>query len=81
MTSLSEWDRFDLWRRQIERRLNELGSQVKGNTQWEADRISDLVEQIAEVRKQVEAVSHRQEALIERLKQKFGNGEEEGVVE
>jgi TorA maturation chaperone TorD len=35
---------------QIERRLNELGSAVKGNQAFQADRIADVLELIAELR-------------------------------
>ena len=51
------WDTRSTWCRQIERRMNELGSQVKGNQQFQADRISDLVEQIEELRQQIEVLN------------------------
>lgn len=40
--------------KQIERRLMEIGSQAKGNQQFTADRISDVVEQIDELRKRLD---------------------------
>ena len=69
--TLSDWDAFGPWRQQIERRLNQIGSAVKGNQDYQADRISDLVEQIAELRAELTAVSEKQDKLIERLKAKF----------
>lgn len=52
-----DWDTPQLWRKQIERRLNELGSLTWGNQRWQADRIADVIEQIEEVRKEVREVA------------------------
>ncbi len=53
------------WREQIERRLNQIGSQVQGNQSFQADRIVDLVEQIEELRKDLAAVKERQDKIAE----------------
>ena len=66
--TLSEWESFESWRRQLERRLNELGSQVRGNQSFQADRISDVVEQIAELRRELAAIRGRQEKIADWLK-------------
>ena len=63
-----EWDSFKAWRTQLERRLNEIGSAVKGNQQFQADRISDVVEQIAELRRDLEAIRERQDKMAAWIK-------------
>ena len=55
----SDWEAPKLWRQQIERRLHELGSMAKGNPLVVADRMSDLIEQIDELRKEVARLSER----------------------
>jgi ubiquinone biosynthesis protein UbiJ len=55
----TEWDSRSLWRKQIERRLHDIGSRVKGNQEFCADRIADLIEQIDELRKEVAALNVR----------------------
>jgi len=52
---------------QIERRLNELGSLVKGNQSFQADRISDVIEQIDELRGEVQGLSERVERMAQFL--------------
>ena len=58
------------WRQQIERRLNELGSQTKGNQSFQADRIVDVVEQIDELRQELRAVSERLAKMAAWLKKR-----------
>ena len=40
--------------KQIERRLFEIGSQAKGNQDFAADRIADVIEQVSELRKRLD---------------------------
>jgi uncharacterized coiled-coil protein SlyX len=63
-----EWDANELWRRQVERRLNELGSKTHGNQKFQADRISDLLEMIDELRNELHRVSEKQELMGEWIK-------------
>ena len=51
------------WREQIERRLNQVGSSVKGNQDFQADRIIDVIEQIEELRRDLTAVKERQDKI------------------
>ena len=69
---------------QIERHLTRLGSQVTGNQRFQADRISDLIEQIDELRQEVarlseelERVAERQDKIASFLKQQIKPKEEE----
>jgi len=50
----NDWRSHERWRAILERRLNEIGSMVKGNQSFQADRISDVIEQIDEIRKEFE---------------------------
>ena len=61
--------------KQDERRLNDIGSRVKGNQDFQSDRILDVVEQIDELRKQLQAMGERQDKMAAWLKAKY-NGEE-----
>jgi len=63
-----EWDGNQRWRQQIERRLNEIGSRTVGNQQYQADRVADLLEQIDELRKELQRVAERQDRIAEWLK-------------
>lgn len=63
-----EWDTDATWRKQMERRLNEIGSMTKGNQAFQADRVSDLVEQIAELRTELQRVAERQDKIAEFIK-------------
>ena len=54
-----EWNTQERWRKQVERKLNKLGSMVHGNQDFQADRIADVVEQIAELRSELKDVSER----------------------
>lgn len=63
-----EWDTNKQWRKQIERRLYELGSEVKGQVPIQADRIADVVEQIDEVRKELKRVSDKVDTMGEWIK-------------
>jgi len=59
----NDWRSHERWRAILERRLNEIGSMVKGNQSFQADRISDLLEQIDEIRKELAAVKDRQDKI------------------
>ena len=59
----------ELWSRQIERRLYELGALIKGNLPIQAERIADVVEQINDLRNELKAVTERQEKMARWLKQ------------
>jgi len=61
----ADWETTELWRKQIERRLYEWGAAVKGAELVQADRISDVVEQIQSLRKEVEAVTERMDKMAE----------------
>jgi len=61
----SQWLTCELWRKQLERRLYELGALVKGNLPIQADRIADVVEQIETLRKELERVKKRQDKMAE----------------
>lgn len=69
-----ELDTLSTWRKQIERRLNEIGSAIKGTQAFNADRITDLVEQIDELRQELKRVSDRQDKMAAWLKAKEKNG-------
>lgn len=51
----------------FERRLNEIGSLVKGNQDFQADRISDVLDQIEEVREMVRAQETKLVELASRV--------------
>lgn len=59
---------------QIERHLNQLGSMVKGNQDFQADRVADVMEQIEELRQQLAAVREWQKRAGEFLNQLRKNG-------
>lgn len=54
-----EWNSNERWRAQIERKLNQIGSMVNGNQKFQADRVSDVIEQVAELRAELQAFSER----------------------
>jgi cytochrome c556 len=64
----ADWDTYQAWRKQIERRLFELGALVKGNLPIQADRVNDCVEQIDELRQELKAVSERIEKMATWIK-------------
>ena len=53
---------------QIERRLNQLGSMVNGNQDFQADRIADVIEQIDEVRNEVKELTERFDVMAKWIK-------------
>ena len=59
---------------QIERRLMELGAASKGSQAFTADRISDLIEQIDELRKELQRVAERQDKIADYLKTQKNGG-------
>jgi len=61
---------------QIERRLNQLGSMVKGNQDFQADRIADVIEQIDEVRNEVKGLTERFDVMAKWIKSKLGKESE-----
>jgi 50S ribosomal subunit-associated GTPase HflX len=60
-----KWDLQHRWREQIERRLNQIGSLVKGNQDFHADRICDVMEQIEELRQELAKVKERQDKIAD----------------
>jgi hypothetical protein len=67
----ADWDSYQQWRTQIERRLFELGALIKGNLPIQADRVADCVEQIEELRVELRAVHERQDKMAEYILKKF----------
>lgn len=57
---------------QIERRLNELGSLVKGNQDFQADRIADVMEQVDDLRDQLSAIAKRVDRMAAYLNTQKG---------
>ncbi len=78
----SDWDGTRNWRRLIERRLNEIGSRVHGNQSFQSDRVSDLVEQIDELRHQLKEIKERQDKIADYVKKlgKRNHGRDSGSV-
>lgn len=66
---MSEWDNTRRWREILERRLNQIGSLVQGNQNFQADRIVDVVEQIEEVRQEVREAVARIDARMDKMKE------------
>ena len=62
-----EWDTNKAWRRQVERRLYELTSLVKGNMPAQADRIADIVEQVDELRQELKRQDEFQRQVSDKL--------------
>ena len=69
-----EWDSNAIWKRQIERTLNRLGSMVTGNQKFQADRIADVIEQIDELRQELKRVADRQDKIAEFIRANVGKG-------
>ena len=55
----AEWETMPMWRQHIERRLYELGCLVKGQIPVQADRIADVLEQIADLRIRLDTIQER----------------------
>ena len=72
-----EFDTQQIWRQQIERQLNRLGSMVTGNQKFQADRIADLIEQLDELRKELKRVADRQNQIAEFIKANIKKPKEE----
>ena len=64
-----DWNSYELWRKQIERRLYELGALAKGAIPIQADRITDVVEQIDELRQELKSVQLRMDKMSEWAKE------------
>jgi hypothetical protein len=64
-----KWNTNALWRKQIERRVQEIGAMTKGNVLIQADRTSDLVEQIDELRQELKRIAERQDKIADYVKQ------------
>lgn len=76
---MDDWRNHEMWRKILERRLNELGSMVKGNQSFQADRIADIMEQIESLGKQIEAIRERQDKIADYVRAnvpKLKTGEE-----
>jgi len=56
------------WREILERRLNQIGSQIEGSQKFAADRLCDVIEMIETLRKEFEAVRDRQEKIADYVK-------------
>jgi len=73
-----DWRTHQGWRRAVERRLNEAMALAKGVGPAHADRISDVIDMIEELRKEVEALRCRMDKasayIQERLPRKPENG-------
>jgi len=63
-----EWDTNTRRWQQIERRLNQIGSATKGNQEFQADRIADVLEQLDELRQELKRVAERQDKIAEFIK-------------
>lgn len=77
--SVMDQDRWDCPERrmhQIERRLNEIGSLVKGNQAFQAERIADVMELIEELRTELRKIQARQDKMAEYVKKHIKNGGE-----
>lgn len=59
---------------QIERRLNEIGSAARGQREFAADRLSDVIEQVDEIRQKLATLSERVERMAEFLNKLKRNG-------
>ena len=75
MTAQQDWDTIYVWRQQIERRLAETATSVKGMRDYQSNRIVELVEEIEQLRKELkktqERVKERQDAMAKWLKEHF----------
>jgi hypothetical protein len=56
------------WREILERRLNQIGSQIKGSQDFAADRLADVIEMVEELRKDLEKVKERQDKIADYVK-------------
>lgn len=65
---MSDWDIQRHWREILERRLNQIGSQIEGSQKFSASRLSDVIEMIEALRKEFEAVRDRQEKIATYVK-------------
>ena len=71
MTAQQDWDTIYVWRQQIERRLAETATSVKGMRDYQSNRIVELVEEIEQLRKDLAAVKDRQDKIAAWIKQHF----------
>ena len=62
------YDTQALWCKQIERRLYELSALIKGQIPTQADRVSDICDQIDIIRKDLEAVSTKLDKVADYVK-------------
>lgn len=63
-----DWKSPEIRLKQAERRLYELTREVKGMQPAQADRLADVVEQIQEVRQELQRVSEKQDKMAEWIK-------------
>jgi flagellar motility protein MotE (MotC chaperone) len=79
MADFPDWKTKELWMKQVERRLYEIGSMTKGGVLIQADRISDLLQQldelraalkqIDELRQELKRIAERQDKIADYVKQ------------
>jgi transposase len=69
-----EFNPKQLWCRQTERRLYELGALVKGQVLIQADRLADVLEQVDELRQEVKAIQERMDRMADYVKKHVKNG-------
>jgi len=72
---MTEWNDRPHWTKLIERRVHEALALAKGIGLAHADRISDVVEQIDELRKELQEVKDRQDKIANYLKKHHKNGD------
>ena len=62
-----DWDTQSRWRRYIEQKLNRLAAEVGGGAGAEAERITAIMDEIDELRKDLTDVSERVKRMAEFL--------------
>ena len=68
---MDDWDSTRHWREILERRLNQIGSQINGSQDFAADRLSDVMQQIEDLRTAVKKVEARQDKISDWVKTHF----------
>jgi hypothetical protein len=64
-----DWQCRQRWRQQVERRLNEAMALAKGIGPAHADRISDVIEMVEELRRDLDAEKEKREAMGKWIKE------------
>jgi septation ring formation regulator EzrA len=65
---MTDWETKPLWCAHVERQLYELGALVRGQVPTVSARLADVVEQLEELRKELEAVRTKQEKMADCLR-------------